>query len=267
MAKENDAQIVVAGEQKGVPAFLGGDSTIEPVFSRPGKVESYNVTFFRGEGVAPVVFNISKQQGDDLISARLSMLTREVIDKETIEAEVFQSMLPTYVVAEYKRKYIELGYPEEELPKTDQDWIILIKENLVAYREGVGREQIASAAQGIADEILDIALEVYRGNKHRYNELPDVFKEQVDFHLPSMGALAAQHSGINEETLEAQRTVLKLNLMAQEETRNTILEHFKATVGAGGEAIGMFFGQMFGGAKGASEVAYKSTKEALGKKK
>ena len=36
----------VGGKEKSVPAFLGGDSTIEPVFSKPGKVESYNVTFF-----------------------------------------------------------------------------------------------------------------------------------------------------------------------------------------------------------------------------
>ncbi len=142
----------------------------------------------------------------------------------------------------------------------------LIKTDLVNYRE-LGREQIANAAQQVADEILDIALEVYRGSKHRYNELPDVFRKQVDFHLPSMGALAAQHSGIDEDTLEAQRTVLKLNLMSQVETRNIILEHFKETVGAGGEALGMFFGQMFGGAKGAAEVAYKNTKEALGKKR
>ena len=230
------------------------------------KVESYNVTFFRGEGLEPVVFNISKQQGDDLISARLSMLTKEVMDAETVSSEVFQSMFPAHVIAEYKKKYLELGYPNENLPNTNEGWMELIKTDLVNYRE-LGREQIANAAQQVADEILDIALEVYRGSKHRYNELPDVFRKQVDFHLPSMGALAAQHSGINEDTLEAQRTVLKLNLMSQVETRNIILEHFKETVGAGGEALGMFFGQMFGGAKGAAEVAYKNTKEALGKKK
>lgn len=254
------------GREQGIPAFLGGDSTIEPVFSRPGKVESYNVSFFRGENVTPVVFNISKQQGDDLISARLSMLTKEVMDEETISDEVFQSLVPVYVATEYRKKLIGLGYPEDKLPNSTRDMVEMAKKDLVAYRE-LGKEQIASAAQEIADEILEIALEVYRGSKHRYNELPDVFKKQVDFHLPSMGALAAQHSGISEETLDAQRTVLKLNLMAQEETRNVILEHFKETVGAGGEALGMFFGQMFGGAKGAAEVAYKSTKEALEKKK
>lgn len=266
MAKENGVEIVVSSEQKGVPAFLGGDSTIEPVMGRGGKVESYNVTFYRGEGVEPMVFNISKTQGDDLISARLSMLTKEVMDAETIDAEAFQSLVPTYVAAEYKRKLLELGFTEDQLPKTTGDMIEMAKADLVAYRE-LGKEQIASAAQEIADEILDIALEVYRGNKHRYNELPDVFKKQVEFHLPAMGALAAQHSGISKETLDAQKMVLQLNLMEQEEFRNTLLEHFKATVGAGGEAIGMFFGQMFGGARGAAETAYKSTKEALGKKK
>lgn len=266
MAEEKEKQIVVSSEQKGVPAFLGGDSTIEPVYSKPGKVESYNVTFYRGDGVEPVVFNISKQQGDDLISARLSMLTREVMDTETVNAEVFQSMFPAHVISEYKKRYLDLGYPQEQLPTTNEGWMELIKTDLINYRE-LGKEQIANAAQQVADEILDIALEVYRGNKHRYNELPDVFRKEVNFHVRAMGALAAQHSGINEETLEAQRMVLQLNLMAQEETRNVLLEHFKATVGAGGEAIGMFFGQMFGGAKGAAEVAYKNTKEALGKKK
>lgn len=266
MAEKDKGLITTGAEQKVLPAFLGGDSTIEAVVGRSGKVESYNVSFYRSEGTPPVVFSISKEQGDDLISARLAKLTSEVLEKEIVDDEVFQSLVPAYVADEYRKKLIEMGVPENEIPTETQDIIKRIKQDLITYRE-LGREQIALEAQQVADELLSIAHEVLKGDNFRYNNLPKAFKQQVDFHLPSLGALASQNAGITEETMEAQRRVLKMNLMAQEETRNMLLDHFKTTVGAGGEALGMFFGQMFGGAKGAAEVAYRNTKEALSKKK
>lgn len=245
------------------PAFLGGDSMIEPMADKSGK---YKVTFYRGENIKPLVFIISKEQGDDLIGARLAILASDIAQDKMISDEAFQSLAPAYVAEEYKKRLRELGVPEEQLPKTTGEMIAMAQRDLIAYRE-LGKEQIASAAQEVADEILKIAYEVYRGNNFRYNNLPKVFRQQVDFHLASLGALAAQNSGISEETLEAQKMVLKLNLLAQEETRNMILEHIKETVGAGGEAVGAFFGKMFGGAKGASEVAYKNTRDSLTKKR
>lgn len=261
-------EVLTTKTESKAPTLLGGDSTISPIMGRFGSIEAYEVSLLKGNGET-LSFRISKQQGEDLISARISVLASQVSQDEIISEEAFQSLIPTYVAEEYQNRLRAMGIPEEQIPKSVEGMIARAKEELIAYRE-LGKEQIASAAQQIADQILEITGEVFRGNKVRYNDLPDEFKEIVKFHLASFSALAAQHSGISNETLMAQQKVLTLNLMAQEKTRDMIISHFKAVVAAGGDSVGTLIGTLlgsaFGSTRGAAEVAYEKTKEALKKK-
>ncbi|HCQ31469.1 TPA: hypothetical protein DIU27_03760 [Candidatus Collierbacteria bacterium] len=239
--------------------LLGGDSMIEPKFDKSGRVESYVVKLIR-DGGENVSFLISKEQGQDLITARIAIMASEVAQDRIISEEAFQSLIPTYVAKEYRIRLLGMGIPEDKIPQTTSEMVAKARQELEEYRE-LGKEQIASAAQHIADQILEISSEVFAGNNFRYNQLPKEFKEIVKFHLPSFSALAAQHSGINEETMEAQRRALALNLMSQEQTRDAVLSYLPAIAGAGADTIATFLGNLLGTTRSAAESAYTKIKE------
>lgn len=155
-----------------------------------------------------------------------------------------------------------LGVPEEQIPQSTTEMIARATQELEEYQE-LGKKQIASAAQHIADQILEITGEVFGGNKVRFNALPKEFQNVVKFHLPSFSALAAQHSGINEETLAAQQLAMKINLLAQEKTRDAVLEYFPAMAATGADTIAIFFGNLIGSTGGAVKGSYDKALEAV----
>lgn len=263
----SEKETVVGLEENGeakLPVLLGGESMIVPVVGKLGGVDGYEVTITKESG-KKVVFRVSKEQGNDLIEARIALLASEVSQKEIVGDEAFQSLIPSYVAEEYKKRLISLGIPENQIPQTTTEMVERATQELAAYRE-LGKEQIAAAAQHIADQILEIASEVLDGNKVRWNKLPKEFQNMIRFHLPSFSALAAQHSGISEETMEAQRRAMALNLMAQEETRNMILSHLPALAGAGADTIATFFGRLWGTTRATAESSYNDVKIAVQKK-
>ncbi len=257
----SETGIILREESKVMETLIGGDATIVPRM-RGKNIEGYDVALIK-EGGKEVKFSLSKQQGDDLISARLSALTEGIVD---IGQEAFDALVPTYVAVEYKKRLIALGTPEEDIPSTTSEMIQRAKEELIEYRE-LGKEQIASAAQAVADEIIQITYEVFKGNKVRYNGLPKDFQQVIKFQLPSISALASQHAGISEETMDAQRRVLALNLMSQEKTRDAILEWLPAMAGAGADTIGTFFGKLIGTTSGATAGAFLEAKSAIQNRK
>lgn len=249
-----------------LPVLLGGESMIVPVMGRLGGVDGYEVTITREDG-RDILFRVSKEQGRDLIEARIALLASNVSQERVIGDEVFQSLLPSYVAEEYGKRLRAMGVPEDQIPKTTTEMVERAKRELVTYRE-LGKEQIAAGAQHVADQILEIASEVLNGNKVRYNQLPKEFQDMIKFHLASFSALAAQHSGISEETVEAQRRVLALNLMAQKETRDMLLSHFPALAGAGADTIATFVGNLWGTTRATAETSYNNARtEAQRRKK
>ncbi len=267
--KQEQLAIEPSTEQikKTTTVLLGGDSMISPILGPKNKVEGYEVILPKPDG-GKVTFRISKQQGEDLISARLSMLASEVAQDKIISDEAFQSLLPAHVADEYRKRMIAMGTPEEEIPRDPIKIFEKVKAELVAYRE-LGREQIANDAQQIADELISITKEVLSGNNFRYNNLPAEFKKSVEFLRPTFEALAVESAGITEETVRAQKMALAINLMTQEKYRDMWMDHIRtvaSTVAAtGGDSIGLFIGSLVGSAigsgKGAVETAYEKTKE------
>ncbi len=246
--------IVKMDEERIVETLLGGDATIIPRMN--GKnIDGYDVMLIKENG-KEIKFALSKQQGQDLIAARLTSLTQGEVD---IDQEAFDALIPSYVAEEYRKRLVALGTPEDQIPKTTSEMIERAKEELITYRE-LGKEQIASAAQQVADEIIQITYEVFKGNKVRYNALPKEFKQVILFQLPSISALASQHAGISEETMDAQRRVLALNLMSQEKTRDAILEWLPAMAGAGADTIATFVGKLIGTTGGAVKSSYEEAK-------
>lgn len=248
--------------------FLGGDAMISPIFGSFNKIDAYEVVLTKPDG-GTVTFRVSRQQGEDLIAARLSLLASEVAQDQVISDEAFQSLLPTYVAEEYKKRLLALGVPEEEIPNSVTAMVTRAKGELEKYIE-LGKVQIASDSQRIADELISITKEVLSGNNFRYNNLPDEFKESVEFLRPTFTALALESAGVSEKTLEAQKMALAINLMSQQKYRDVWIEHFKAGFGGAADIAGTFFGKLLGSAygttKGAAEAAYTKTKEVLKKK-
>lgn len=240
--------------------LLGGEATILPRYH--GKtVEGYDVTLTTKTGSSTFPLNV--RQGQELIAARLAAMTRIMVD---VDQEAFDSLVPTIVAEKYKDRLISMGTPEDQIPKTTEEMIMRAKGELIAFQE-LGVQQIASKAQSIADEVLEIVYEVYKGNNIRYNGLPSHFKESVDFMIPSINALAAQHAGITDETIAAQKKVLALNLLSHEKTREAILDWFPAMAGAGADTIATFFGKLIGTTGGAVAGSYSLAKEAIKKRK
>lgn len=270
MLPERNQEVVAvetASEQvkKTTTVLLGGDSMISPIFGPKSRIDGYEVVLPKPDG-GNVKFRISKQQGEDLISARLSMLASEVAQDKVISDEAFQSLLPTHVADEYRKRMLAMGTPAEEISKDPIEIFNKVRNELIAYRE-LGREQVANDAQQIADELISITKEVLSGNNFRYNGLPKEFKQSVEFLRPTFEALAVQTAGITEETVKAQKMALAINLMAQEKYRDMWMEHIKAVAATGADSIGIFLGGVVGSAigagRGAAEAAYEKTKEVL----
>lgn len=246
--------------------LLVGESAITPVLNNRGVLEGYSVVLLGADGTEGRKFEIDKKQGEDLLRARIALLASEVAHNKQIEDEADQALLPAYVAEAYRNKLRQMGVAEEDLPKTPSDMIIRSTKELEEYMI-LGKLQIAMESQGLADKAMRLIGQVFDGNQVIYNGLPEDFKKVIKFHLNSIAALAAQNSGINEETVDAARLALKINLLAHEKTREVILAWAPAIAEAGADTIATFFGNLIGTTGGAVAGSFEKAKEAVTKKK
>lgn len=255
-AKEVEA---LEGTNLSGPIPFGGDQTIEAVLNKKGdKVEAYVVKIFDESGIARE-FRLGKKQGDDLINARMVSLSRQVSQKQLVDGEVFQSLMPTYVAEEYRSKLRSLNVPEDMIPKSTHEMIEMVKMELNHYKE-LGQAQIALDAQKTADLMLEITNEVLQGSNLRYNNLPPEFKQHIKNNLPALNALMAQHAGINEETVEAAKKLFQIKTLESEVFRDSLLSHATATSEVAGKILGNLLGPTLGAIKATGDIAYEGVR-------
>ena len=244
------------------PIPFGGDQTIDAILNKKsGKGEAYIVRTTDESGVVRE-FRLAKKQGDDLINARMASLSRQVSQRQQIEGEVFQSLMPTYIAEEYRNKLRSLNVPEEMIPQTTHEMIEMAKKELLHYKD-LGQAQIALDAQKTADLMLEITNEVLQGNNLRYNNLPPEFKLHIKNNLPALNALMAQHAGINEETVEAAKKLFQIKTLESEVFRDSLLSHVTATSEVAGKLLGNLLGPTLGAIKATGDLAYEGVREKV----
>lgn len=256
--KNNDQAIQVAGLGSGstaIPSILSANTTISPIFTK-NKLTGYELTMLNDQGVELRKFQLSVQKGSEYIEAALARLTAQESHNEGLQIEVDESILPTAVANAYIQKLRSMGIPEDQLPKSTLEMIERAKGELQAYWE-LGQHQLKGDLQKAQGLFLDIFSQVASGNRVVYNNLPDSFKKGVDSMVQPLAAYFLHELGVTEETtVESQRQMLKINLMAREETVATLAKQLGVIGEQLTESLTGFLGGMLGGTYGSIKSSY-----------
>lgn len=238
-------------------APLGGNTAIEPIVGALGAITGYNLVLFNeSDGNIFRKQRLSVEHGERIIADRVQLMLSKANLDENVQEETNQTLIPAYVARAYQSKLKELGFPDENIPKDVQGIIALAKQDLESFLK-LGQAQSALAAQAIQDELYSVTLEVFRGNRTRFENYPAEFKKAVIFLLPAITAMAAEKAGFTSATLETQKQLLSMNLMAQERTRAVIMDH----IAAGGETAGLVIANFLGTSFGGLVASFKKAKE------